>query len=149
MSDPGRAYEKPYVIKSSFGDRMPIGDGGGGDGMDRRVTRLELQQEMIGKELASISAKIDGLASSGAAINVQLARMPTYGGLWSALGIVAGLVLAVLAIVIAVFQYKSDLVTVTATPAAPPSTTVIVVPQQTGVPSLTLPPEPQAEKPAP
>jgi hypothetical protein len=148
MNPRSQDYEDSNVIRHQFRDTMAIGDGGGGDGMDRRVTRLELQQEMVGKELASISAKIDGLVANGASMNVQLARLPTYWGLWSALGIAAGLALAVVAILIAVLQYKTDIITMSNPPASSPAS-IIVVPQSTGLPSLALPSEPQAEKPTP
>jgi hypothetical protein len=149
VNDTGQAYEKSNVITGRFGDTLSAGDGdGGNDGMDRRVTRLEVQQEFVTKELSSIGAKIDGLATVVGSINQQVARLPSYWGLWSALGVIFAIMLAVLAIIIAVFQYKAELVAVAAPSVAPPAT-VILLPQSNGVPSLVLPVEPNAEQPAP
>jgi hypothetical protein len=116
--------------------------------MDRRVTRLEAQQEFVTKELAAIGTKIDGLATVVTSINLHVARLPSYGGLWSALGVIFAAMLAVLAIIIAVFQYKADTATISTPTIAPPAT-VIVIPQSNGVPSLSLPVEPNASQPSP
>lgn len=153
MSDPGQAYEKSNVIAGSFGATLQSGNGGdGNEGLDRRVTRLELQQELVARELSSISAKIDvmstNLSTAIGSINTQIARLPSFWGLWSALGVMVATMLAVLAIVISVFQYKTDLATLAA-PATGPAPTVIVLPPSVGVPSFTIPEEPKAEQPAP
>ncbi|WP_299437592.1 hypothetical protein [uncultured Rhodospira sp.] len=68
--------------------------------MENRITRLEVEQEHVRRDLDEIK----GLLKD---IGLRLARMPTVGAMWGMVATVIGVALSMIGITVAVIAYLS------------------------------------------
>ena len=103
MAEPSLELLKKLLAEKSAKPPIDAGGGGGDDPpMEGRVTRLEVEFEHVRRDLDQISAKLDKL-------DQKLGYLPTKGNLWTMIGTVGGVSLAIIGICVAVLTYLAPL----------------------------------------